>query len=127
MTQDDYKLWTGESLTYSEEDWSRLLAVASKRLASLLCLEELPTPLPDDLAMLLANFICAVLRFEGNGEQSVSSKTIRSFTISFNSPTAVNAFNQVSSNYGDIIGEYSACGFGFTVEKNMYRCPYDGF
>lgn len=125
LTQDDYKLWTGEANTMPAEDWARLVSVASGRLASLLCLDSLPEPLPDDLSMLLANFICAVLRWQGTPDSSVSSKSVRNFTISFKSDNAVNAFAQIASNYSDIIAKYSACGGGFEVERTR-RCPCDG-
>lgn len=125
LTQDDYKLWTGETSNYSESDWAKIVAVASGRLASLLCLDMLPDPLPDDLSMLLANFICAVLRWQGTPDSSVSSKSVRNFTISFQSDGAVNAFAQVARNYSDIIAKYSACGGGFEVERTR-RCACYG-
>lgn len=125
LTQDDYKLWTGETNTLSQSDWAKVVGVASSRLASLLCLEALPDPLPDDLSMLLANFICAVLRWQGTPDSSVSSKSVRNFTISFKSDSAVNAFAQVANNYSDIIGKYSACGTDFEVERTR-RCACDG-
>lgn len=127
MTQDDYTLYTGQTVSYSQEDWERLVAVASGRLASLLCLDELPDPLPDDLAMLLANFLCAMLRFEGNPEPSVASKSVRNFSISFSQVTAHNAFAQVAQNYGDLIEKYSACGLAFAVEKGEPRCCCDDY
>ena len=127
MTQDDYTLYTGQTVNYSQEDWEKLVAVASGRLASLLCLDELPDPLPDDLAMLLANFLCAMLRFEGNPEPSVSSKSVRNFSISFSQTTAQNAFAQVAQNYGDLIEKYSACGLAFAVEKSEPRCCCDDY
>ena len=44
MTQDEYKLWTGEDASrYTEEEWAKVVAVAELRLASFLCLEKLPT------------------------------------------------------------------------------------
>lgn len=123
MTQDDYKLWTGETVTYSEADWKRIVAVAKTRLASFLCLDLYPEQTADDLEMLLANFICAVLRWQGTPEASVSSKSVRNFTISFNSDSAVNAFAQVAKNYGDIIEKYSQCDSGLKVEHSKsYNC-----
>lgn len=123
MTQDDYKLWTGESVDYSAGDWQKIVAVAKTRLAALLCLDIWPAEMADDLAMLLANFICAVLRWQGTPEASVSSKSVRNFTISFNSDGAINAFAQVAKNYSDIIEKYSLCGSGFDVEKSkLYNC-----
>lgn len=98
MTKDDYKLWTGETVDYSDADWQRIVNVAKTRLASLLCLDKWPAEVADDLEMLLANFICAVLRFQGTPEASVSSKSVRNFTISFNSDSAVNAFAQLGNN-----------------------------
>lgn len=122
MEQEDYKLWTGETVTYSDEDWGRIVAVASSRLASFLCLDSLPTPMPDDLAMVLANFIYGVLSFQGAKDAQVEEKRIRNFTIRFSSNNAANAFSQVASNYGDVIEKYSNCGNGFAVEKSTRCC-----
>ena len=127
MTQDDYKLWTGETISYSETDWQRIVTVAETRLASFLCLDSWPTSMADDLEMLLANFICAVLRWQGTPEASVSSKSVRNFTISFKDDSAVNAFAQVAKNYSDIVEKYSLCGTGMTVEKSkIYNCAKQG-
>lgn len=122
MTQDDYKLWTGETVSYSQADWQRIVNVAKTRLASFLCLESWPETIADDLQMLLANFICAVLRWQGTPEAGISSKSVRNFTISFNSDSAVNAFAQVAKNYSDIIEKYSMCDSGLTVEKSKRYC-----
>jgi hypothetical protein len=123
MTQDDYKLWTGETVSYSDTDWQRIVNVAKTRLASFLCLESWPEQVADDLEMLLANFICAVLRWQGTPEASVSSKSVRNFTISFSSDSAINAFAQVAKNYSDIIEKYSLCDSGLEVEKSkVYNC-----
>lgn len=123
MTQDDYKLWTGETVSYSDADWVRIVNVAKTRLASFLCLESWPETVADDLEMLLANFICAVLRWQGTPEAGISSKSVRNFTISFNSDSAVNAFTQIAKNYSDIIDKYSLCDSGLAVEKSKhYGC-----
>lgn len=121
MTQDDYKLWTGASVTFSNADWTRIVAVASKRLASFLCLESLPAVLPDDLEELLANFINAVFKYQGDYD-AIESKSVRNFTIHFRSDSAVNAFAQVAKNYGDTIDEYSECGTTIKVEHNTRNC-----
>ena len=123
MTQDDYTLWTGETVNYSTSDWTRIVNVAKTRLASFLCLESWPEQIADDLEMLLANFICAVLRWQGTPEASVSSKSVRNFTISFDKDSAVNAFSQLAKNYSDIIEKYSQCDSGLKVEKSkVYNC-----
>lgn len=122
MTQEEYTLWTGESLSYSEEDWGRIVGVASGRLASFLCLDVLPTDAGDDLQMLLANFICAVLNFQGSNNTQVSSKSVRNFTIHFDTNSAANAFAQVASNYSDIVERYSDCGTGLDVESYHGHC-----
>ena len=121
MTQDDYKLWTGETVTFDDEDWERILAVASSRLASFLCLEALPDPLPDDLAELLANFICAVQKFQGNFD-TIESKSVRNFTIHFRSDSAVNAYAQIARQFDDVIGKYSNCDTDFKVERSSRCC-----
>lgn len=127
MTQDEYKTWTGETVNFSEEDWEAYISVASMRLASFLCLSELPTDdgeLPEDLKMVLANFLCAILKFRGNANTQVEEKRVRNFTIRFSSSSAANAFAQIESQYADIIGKYSACESGLVVEKNAPRCYY---
>lgn len=126
LTQAEYKLFTKENVTYSEEDWLRIVTVALARLARFLCLEELPVDgsgaLPDDFKMLLANFIAGTLRFAGNGTE-ITSKHIRNFTINFRSSAASNAFTQISAQYPDLVAEYSQCDEGFAVEgKARYCC-----
>ena len=116
MTQDEYKLFTGETVSYAEDDWDILVGVASSRLASFLCLETLPTPLPEDLAWLLAQFLCAMLKFQGNGSAEISSKTVRNFSISFKDSDVADLFAQVARNSADLIDKYSACSGTFAVE-----------
>ncbi len=41
LTQDDYKLYTGETTDYSADDWEKLVSIAAVRLAGFLCLENL--------------------------------------------------------------------------------------
>lgn len=129
LTQEQYTLYTGLTTNYLDSDWQTIVSVAELRLASFLCLESLPTigdeddeeVLPADLALLLANFIAAVLRFQGNGD-AVESKRVRNFTINFKSSSAADAFSQIASQYSDIIGKYSACDLGVKVEKSHWHC-----
>lgn len=126
LTQEQYTLYTGLTVNYSDEDWQAIVSVAEVRLASFLCLEELPGQeeggelvLPADFALLLANFMAAVLHFRGNGD-SVSSKRTRNFTINFKSSSAANAFSQIAEQYSDIIEKYSQCGMGIKVERSRH-------
>lgn len=123
LTQVQYKLFTGQSVSYSSQDWKAIVDIAMLRLASLLCLETLPD-LEDeknkDLVLLLANFICAALKFQGSPD-TIESKSVRNFTINFNK-SATNAFEQIYSQYDDIIAKYSKCGTGIKVERNARRC-----
>lgn len=127
MTQEDYKLWTGEDASaYTTDQWSRIVASASARLASFLCLESLPADedgtLPNDLQQLLTNYIAAVKEHQGVSS-AVESKHVRNFTINFAKTTAANAFAQIAAQYGDIIEKYSECDLGISVEKNArYHC-----
>lgn len=124
MTQDDFRLFTNQTITFSEENWQVLLEVAEIRLASFLCLEKLPDPMPEDFKMLLANFMGAVLETRGKGEGKISSKSVRNFTISFQSQKTATAFGRVAENFGDLIEKYSNCGSSLVVERNArcYEC-----
>lgn len=125
LSKDDYKLYTGQTVSYSDSDWNKIVTIATERLASFLCLEEFPELTEDntDLAMLLANFICASLKFSGNSD-TISQKSVRNFTISFKS-NAANAFQQIHSQYEDIIEKYSQCELGVKVESTRrYCCGY---
>lgn len=126
MTQDDYKLFTGQDNNLAQEDWDTIVEVAEARLESFLCLTALPTDedgnLPADFKLLLANFICATFTYQGTGAEKVASKSVRNFTISFTNDTAANAFAQVANQYGDIIDRYSGCGSTISVEKNARYC-----
>lgn len=123
MTQDEYALYTGQTVNFSEEDWNTLVNIAAIRLVSFLCLEELPAPmddLPDDFKLLLANFLCAVFKFQG-APDIIESKSVRNFTINFKS-SAANAFEQIYKHYEDIIEHYSNCGTEINVERNARHC-----
>lgn len=124
LTQDDYKLYTGETSNLTDEDWSKIVSMSAVRLAGLLCLEELPTDedgnLPEELKLVLANFICLLLAGRGRNLQ-VSSKRVRNFTISYNNSSVTNAFAKLMQEYGDILGRYSNC-CGIAIERNYPRC-----
>lgn len=134
LTQEQYTLYTGLASNYSDSDWKAIVTVAEMRLASFLCLEKLPgadesgeVVLPDDLALLLANFIASVLRFRGNGD-AIESKSVRNFTINFKTSSATDAFSQIATQYGDIIDKYSECGMGVKVERSgCHECYYGRF
>lgn len=129
MTQDDYKLYTGQTVSqYTDTEWAALVSIAEMRLASFLCLEAFPglDETNRDLAMLLANFMAGVFKHQGD-DDTIDSKSVRNFTIKFKSSSAANAFSQISQQYGDIIEKYSQCKLGFAVEKSKRCCcgyPY---
>lgn len=122
LTQEQYCLFTGQAVTLSDEDWNTLVNIAASRLASLLCLETLPEldENNQDLALLLANFLCSALKFQG-APDTIESKSVRNFTINFKS-SATNAFEQIYSQYEDIIEKYSNCDGGVWVEKSYRLC-----
>lgn len=126
MEQADYNLYTGQNVCYSDEQWTTITNIAELRLASLLCLETFPELTQDneDLALLLANFICATLKFQG-APDIINSKSVRNFTINFNN-SATNAFEQIYHQYRDIIEKYNNCGneTGIKVEKSVCHCRW---
>lgn len=123
LTQEQYTLYTGLPVSYNDTDWETIVAVAEMRLASFLCLDSFPELDSGnaDLAMLLANFIAAVLKFQGNGD-AVESKRVRNFTINFKTSSASDAFSQIATQYADIIDKYSECKTGVVVERQKGCC-----
>ena len=126
MTQDDYKLWTGEDASsYTTAQWTKLVTVAALRLASFLCLSELPKDdkgnYYDDIQCLLANFMAAVFAHEGT-PASIESKHVRNFTINFKSETAANAYAQIAQQYSDIIEHYSNCDTVVVERRTHHFC-----
>lgn len=121
MTQDDYKLWTGSTASYTEAEWQKIQTAATKRLARFLCLETLPETLPDDLAEMTAYFISAVIANRSvSGE--VQRKSVRNFTVEFSKPTAADAFAAIYQQFADVIEAYSDCGDTIHVERTMRHC-----
>lgn len=122
LTQEQYTLFTKETVNYSEEEWSTIVDIAEMRLASFLCLETFPELTDEnlDLALLLSSFICSVLKFQG-APDVIESKHVRNFTINFKS-SAANAFEQIYSQYEDIIEKYSNCDLKIKVESNARHC-----
>lgn len=124
LTQAQYNLFTGQSVSFSDADWTAIVTSACIRLASFLCLDEFPELTGDnvDLAELLANFIAGVLKYQG-GADVEESKSVRNFTIRFKTSSAANAFSLIMQNYADTAERYSECGLGFSVEKKKgYGC-----
>ena len=111
MTQEDYTLWTGQTIDLDDDQWSKTLELASLRLASFLCL----------LQQLLANFMSAMIALQGSTEV-VESKHVRNFTINFKTTAVANAFAKVSQQYGDIIEKYSNCDLSVSVERTRRHC-----
>lgn len=122
LTQEQYTLYTGHNSCFSDEDWELIVNIAEMRLASILCLEEFPEldETNSDLGLLLANFICTCLKFQG-APDTIESKSVRNFTINFKS-SATNAFEQIYSQYRDVIDRYSNCGTEINVERNAWHC-----
>jgi len=129
LTQEQYTLFTGQTNNCSDESWDILVGIAEMRLASFLCLEEFPEldETNQDLALLLANFLCTTLKFQGAND-AIESKSVRNFTINFKS-SATNAFEQIYSHYEDIIEKYSQCDSGIKVERSARHCCgyYNGY
>lgn len=122
LTQREFSTLTGQTVNYSQSDWELLEGIAEIRLASLLCLDEFPelTDENQDLALLLANFISATLKYMG-ADDTIESKRVRNFTINFKS-SATNAFEQIYSQYSDIIEKYSQCDTIVKVERSSCHC-----
>ena len=122
LTQEQYTLFTGLTVSYLQSDWEAIVSIAEMRLASFLCLENFPEldETKTDLAMLLANFIAAVIKFQGDGD-AIESKSVRNFTINFKS-SAADAFSQIANQYKDIIDKYSQCDLGVKVERSRRWC-----
>ena len=123
LTQEQYTLFTGQTVNCSDTDWKALVNIAIGRLASLLCLEELPDTENgenQEFLLLVANFMCSALKFQG-APDIIESKSVRNFTINFKS-SATNAFEQIYSQYEDIIEKYSKCGSGIKVERSSRCC-----
>ena len=123
LTQEQYTLFTGQNSNCSDENWEILVDIAELRLVSFLCRESSPETddgQNQDYLMLLANFICASLKFQGNPD-TIESKSVRNFTINFKS-SATNAFEQIFSQYEDIIEKYSQCGTEVNVERSSRHC-----
>lgn len=122
LTQQEFSVLTGQTINYGKADWELLEGIAEIRLASLLCLDIFPEldSTNTDLAMLLANFISATLKYMG-ADDTIDSKSVRNFTIKFKS-SATNAFEQIYSQYSDIIEKYSQCDTIVKVERSSYHC-----
>lgn len=121
MTQDDYKLWTGSTASYTTEEWQKIQSAAMARLARFLCLDIWPETLPDDLAEMIAFFISAVINHRTDSGE-VERKSVRNFSVEFRQSTAADAFAAIYSQFEDVIEAYSQCGQTITVERTKRHC-----
>ena len=97
----------GRELTPIEvKGFDLYLAIASKRLADILCLDLLPNPLPCDLAQVLAGFFGTVATSQVP-QGDIESKKVEDFSITYkDTERGLEAI--VKSNLS-ILSKYSAC------------------
>ncbi|MCM1218188.1 MAG: hypothetical protein NC548_27195 [Lachnospiraceae bacterium] len=102
------KGYDGKGLTAQEYDTVASILLGTTKLV-----------LPDDLAMLLANFIAIMIKIRGDKAQ-IETKKVRNFSISY-AQNAGKAYAKLRQNYGDVIEKYSACCCGVYVSSTRRR------
>lgn len=120
LTQDEVVALLGRPLSEVEvENFNIYFEIADLKLKDLLCLNELPNPIPADLKMLLAKMfgsIKATQDFER--ENGVEAKRVEDFSVNY-SAERKSPLTIVLSSESATISKYSQCSCGIAHGKTM--------
>ena len=120
LSQDEVVALLGRPLSEVEaKNFNIYLEIADLKLKDLLCLSNLPNPIPADLKMLLAKMfgsIKATQDFEYNN--GVESKRVEDFSINYTADKK-SPMSLVLSNESATLLKYSQCSSGIMHGKTM--------
>lgn len=120
LTQDEVVALLGRPLSEVEsQNFNIYFEIADLKLRDLLCLAELPSPIPADLKMLLAKMfgsIKATQDFER--ENGVEAKRVEDFSVNY-SAERKSPLTIVLSSESATISKYSQCSSGIVHGKTM--------
>lgn len=120
LTQDEVVALLGRPLSEVEsQNFNIYFEIADLKLRDLLCLAELPSPIPADLKMLLAKMfdsIKATQDFER--ENGVEAKKVEDFSVNY-SAERKSPLTIVLSSESATISKYSQCSCGITHGETM--------
>lgn len=120
LDKDEAVALLGRPLSEIEaKNFNIYLEIAGLKLRDLLCLTELPNPIPADLKMLLVKMfgsIKATQDFEQ--ENGVTAKRVEDFSVNY-SAERKSPLTIVLSSESATISKYSQCSCGITHGKTM--------
>ena len=120
LLQDEVVALLGRPLSEVEiKNFNIYFEIADLKLKDLLCLSNLPNPIPADLKMLLAKMfgsIKAMQDFEYNN--GIESKRVEDFSINYTADKK-NPMSLVLSNESATLLKYSQCSSGIMHGKTM--------
>lgn len=120
LSQDEVVALLGRPLSEVEaKNFNIYFEIADLKLKDLLCLSNLPNPIPADLKMLLAKMfgsIKAMQDFEYNN--GIESKRVEDFSINYTADKK-NPMSLVLSNESATLLKYSQCSSGIMHGKTM--------
>lgn len=119
LTQDEIEAYLGRSLSTTEADNLDLyLEIATTRLQDLLCLENLPDPLPADLALVLSRLF-ALIQEENGQSFGVEEKKVEDFTIRFDTEGDSLQTRWYNANL-QTLNKYSECKAEIIHGRTIY-------
>lgn len=120
LSQDEVVALLGRPLSEVEaKNFNIYFEIAELKLKDLLCLSNLPNPIPADLKMLLAKMsgsIKATQDFEHNN--GIESKRVEDFSINYTADKK-SPMSLVLSNESATLLKYSQCSSGIMHGKTM--------
>lgn len=120
LSQDEVVALLGRPLSEVEaKNFNIYFEIAELKLKDILCLPNLPNPIPADLKMLLAKMfgsIKATQDFENNN--GIESKRVEDFSINYTADKK-SPMSLVLSNESATLLKYSQCSSGIMHGKTM--------
>ena len=128
LTKTETEALLGRSLSSTETtNYDLYMDLAEKRLLGVLCRTEWPSPVQNDLKLLIAQMFGVIVLEQGAvSDSGATSKKVEDFSITYgaNPETPEVAFERT---YAREISKYSECGFKFRSGRvgqdvNCIRC-----
>lgn len=120
LSQDEVVALLGRPLSEIEaKNFNIYFEIADFKLKDLLCLSNLPNPIPTDLKMLLAKmFGCVKATQDFEHNNGVESKRVEDFSINYTADKK-SPMSLVLSNESATLLKYSQCSSGIMHGKTM--------
>lgn len=110
ISKEDMAKLLGRPLSVTENaNYDIYLEIAVERIKDILCLSELPNPLPIDLQLLIARCFAVFSIEQGTSVENIESKKVEDFSVTYNDNSKETPMSKFVRINIIAINKYSQC------------------